>query len=132
MLLSVAVAFGAQIIEKHLTLDQNLEGPDHLASLSPGQLYELVKQLQSVESMIEKKLKVAQLNEVANRAIVRRKIIATRNIKKNEEFSLDSLDSIRSSEGICASNIPYLLGKKSKKDYIVGEVITELYENNYE
>lgn len=119
----MAVAMGAKIIEKHFTLDKNLEGPDHKASLSPAELKEFVKDIRMAELILGSKEKKPSPSEFLNIDIVRKRIVAKSYIKKGELFSENNLITKRSSQGVCAMKWKSFIGTSSTKDYEVDEPI---------
>ena len=120
-----AVALGASIIEKHITLDKNLPGPDQKASLEPNELKLLVQGIRNTEAAIGDGLKIPSQCEIANKDIARKSIVARRNINKNELFSEDNLCTKRPGNGISAMNWNKVIGNKSKKNYKTDELIDE-------
>ena len=118
-----AASMGAKYIEKHFTLDQNLPGPDHLASLEPDQLKELVKNIRDIEDILGSTQKTPQPSEISNRKVVRRSIVAKKKIKKGEVFTHENIEMKRPALGISPMNYWDLIGKISKKDYEFDEII---------
>ena len=112
-----AAAMGAVVIEKHFTLDKNMPGPDHKASLEP---YELKQMVQSIRN-IEKK---PSASEIKNIDIARKSIVAKKTIKKGEELTEDNLDIKRPGNGISPMCWYDLLGTKAVKDFSEDELIT--------
>ena len=86
-----AVALGATVIEKHLTLDRNMQGPDHLSSLEPNEFKQMVDQIRSIEMALGSKVKKPTNSEMKNINIVRKSIVAKIKISKGEIFSEDNL-----------------------------------------
>ena len=86
-----AIALGACVIEKHLTLDQNLPGPDHQASLEPHHFAEMVKAIRSCELMLGSGIKCVQPSEVDNRFAARRSVRAAKPIKAGTIFTQNDL-----------------------------------------
>jgi len=82
-----AVAMGAKIIEKHFTLDKNLSGPDHKASLEPGELKEMVKAIRNIEKSLGDGIKKPNKSEIEIMKVARKSIVASKNIKKGEIFA---------------------------------------------
>ena len=121
-----AVALGACIIEKHFTLDKNLPGPDHKASLSPEELIQLVKQCREVESSLGDGCKVPKPSEIKNIEIARRSIVAAESIKKDGVFTSDNLEFKRPGTGLSPFLYWSLLGKKAHKDYVADEEIRNM------
>lgn len=120
-----AVALGAKVIEKHITLDKNMIGPDHSMSLDPIELGDLVKAVRNVEKAMGNGIKEPSLQEMENRKYVRKSLVAARNISKGEPYTLENLDAKRPGEGISPMNIKQLLGKKANRDYREDEQIEE-------
>jgi len=118
-----AVARGASVIEKHFTLDRSLPGPDHVASLEPAELKQLVTAIRHVEQALGSSLKQPDAQEAGNRAVARRSIVATRNIKQGEIFTYDMLTSKRPGTGISPLDIWSLVGQPAHRDYCVDEMI---------
>ena len=77
-----AVALGAKCIEKHFTLDRNMEGPDHKASLEPDQLKEMVKAIRNIEIALGSNIKKPSESEIKNIKIARKSIVAKKKLKK--------------------------------------------------
>lgn len=119
----MAVALGAQAIEKHLTLDTTMPGPDHKASADPATFKKMVDEIRVVETILGSSEKKPLLSEIKNRPIVRRSIVATRDIKKGEIFSLKNLDLKRPGIGMSPALLPKVLGKKAKADVKAGSFI---------
>lgn len=118
-----AVALGATIIEKHFTLDKNMSGPDHKASLDPTELKNLVMQIRNIESALGKYEKIATTSESKNIAIARKSIVAKKNIVKGEVFTKDNLTTKRPGSGISPMNWYNVLGTKASRDYQEDELI---------
>lgn len=118
-----ATAMGAEIIEKHFTLNKNMEGPDHRASLDPHELKEMVKAIRMVEQANGNGIKIPVDDEVANIHIVRKSLVAAKDIVAGETFTLDKLTAKRAGVGISPMNIWNLIGKKSECDYKADEKI---------
>ena len=120
-----AVAMGAVIVEKHFTLDRNLPGPDHRASLEPNELKQMVKSIREVESAIGNSLKIPAQSELKNKSIARKSLVAAMDIRKGELFTEVNLTFKRPGTGISPMRIWEMIGKKSEKDYFQDEVITD-------
>lgn len=118
-----AVAMGAEIIEKHFTLDKNMEGPDHKASLEPDELKSMVKAIRNIELAMGNGVKKPSKSEKKNINIVRKFIVANRNIKKGEIFTEENLTTKRSGKGISPMKWNNIIGEKSNRDYLEDEVI---------
>ncbi|WP_297210947.1 MULTISPECIES: N-acetylneuraminate synthase [Thermodesulfovibrio] len=118
-----AVALGATVIEKHFTLDKNLPGPDHTASLDPEEFQMLVKAIRNVEKSFGDGIKRPSPSEMRNIKIVRKSIVAKRDIKKGEVFSEDNLTTLRPADGICPMRWKEIIGKVAKRDFKKSEAI---------
>lgn len=118
-----AAARGAVIIEKHLTLDRCLPGPDHKASLEPGELKKMVDSIRQIEIALGTGIKSPTASEVKNLAIVRRSLVAVKEIKQGEKFNEYNMGVKR--PGIGVSPIAYweYLGKEANRNYQIDEVI---------
>lgn len=118
-----AVALGAKIIEKHFTLDRNLEGPDHKASLEPHELKYMVQAIRNIELAIGSEKKVASESEEKNKKIARRSIVAKRNIIEGEIFSEENIATKRPGNGISPMKWFDVIGSKAKRDFSEDEMI---------
>lgn len=120
-----AVAKGACIIEKHFTLDRKMEGPDHKASLEPEQLKAMVDAIRMVESSLGDGLKGPRPSEVRNRPIVRKSLVAARDIERGEVLSESNLCVKRPGSGISPAHYWQYLGKAAVTRYNAGDLITQ-------
>lgn len=119
-----AVALGAKVIEKHFTLDRNLPGPDHRASLEPDELKKMVDSIRNIEKAIAGSgKKEPSPSEVKNKAVARKSIIATKAIKKGEEFTETNLGIKRPGIGISPMRWNEILGKNANRDFQDEELI---------
>ena len=118
-----ATALGAAVIEKHFTLDRNLPGPDHKASLEPGQLCEMVKAIRNIDSAIGNGEKILQKSEMKNINIVRKSIVAKKRIKKGEILTEDNITTKRPGNGISPMRWNEVLGLNAVKDFEADEMI---------
>ncbi len=116
-----AVARGAVIIEKHFTLDRNLPGPDHQASLESGELKELVRSIRQVEEALGTSGKRPSFSESKNKLVARKSLIAGRPIKKGEKFNETNLTAKRPETGISPLHYWEWLGKIAERDYEIDE-----------
>jgi len=119
-----AVALGATVIEKHFTLDRNLPGPDHAASLEPQELKEMVSTIRNIEKAMGDGIKKPSSSEIKNIPIARKSIVAKKTIKKGELFSKGNLTIKRPGTGISPMEWDNLMGKRSDKNYSEDELIT--------
>ncbi|ECV9671990.1 N,N'-diacetyllegionaminate synthase [Campylobacter jejuni] len=120
-----AIALGASVIEKHFTLDKNMSGPDHKASLEPDELQELCTKIREIESALGDGIKQASKSERKNIEIARKSLVAKKKIKKGEIFSEENLTTKRPASGISAMRYDEYLGKKASKNYEEDELIHE-------
>lgn len=118
-----AVAMGAKVIEKHFTLDKNMEGPDHKASLNPVELKAMVSAIRNIEKAIGTGVKEPSPSEIANKAVARKSIVAARTIKKGEKFSSENLTTKRPGNGISPMKWNRVVGKIAKRDFQEDELI---------
>lgn len=118
-----AVALGACVIEKHFTLDCNMEGPDHRASLNPQGLKDMVSAIRNIELALGDGIKKASPSEYKNMAIARKSIVAKQNIKAGEVFTQDNITVKRPGTGISAMRWDEIIGTKASRDYVEDELI---------
>ena len=118
-----AVAMGANCIEKHFTLDCNMEGPDHKASLEPNELKAMVAAIRNIELALGKNIKKPSKSELLNIQIVRKSIVAKTVIKKDEMFSEKNLTTKRPGGGTNPMKWDEIVGTKATKDYNEDELI---------
>lgn len=118
-----AVALGASIIEKHFTLDRNMDGPDHKASLEPNELKGMVKAIRNIELALGDGIKSASKSENKNKEIARKSIIAIKDIKDGEIFTENNLGVKRPGNGISPMRWDELMGKQAKRDFTVDDLI---------
>lgn len=120
-----AVARGATIIEKHFTLDKNLEGPDHKASLEPKELSSMVLGIRQIEKAIGRRVKIPTISELKNMTVARKSLVASKSINCGEKFSTDNLSIKRPGTGMSPYKMWDLIGSKASKDYAIGDLIIE-------
>ena len=118
-----AVALGANIIEKHITLDKKALGPDHKSSLNPEEFKKLVLSIRNIELALGTNKKKLQKCEKSNINVARKSIVAKTNIIKREIFSLKNLTVKRPGNGISPMKLESLLGMRSKRSYKKDEII---------
>ena len=121
-----AVALGAQVIEKHFTLDKTMEGPDHEASLDPDELTAMVAAIRHIESALGTDEKRITESERANRAVARKSIVAARPIRKGEVLSEENLTTKRPGTGLSPMLWPSVVGTIAQRDYEVDDMIEAL------
>lgn len=120
-----AVALGASIIEKHFTIDRDLPGPDHKASLEPAELKAMITGIRNIEMALGDGIKRAMPSEIENLPIARKSIVANRRINQGEIFTEDSITTKRPAEGMSPMNWDLILGKRATKNYEVDDLIDE-------
>lgn len=118
-----AVALGAKVVEKHLTLSKNLKGPDHGASLDPKEFKLMVQSIKIVEKTLGNKIKKITKSEKKNINIVRKSIVASTKIKKNEKFSKLNVTCKRPGTGISPLFFKKIIGKKSMRNFDKDDLI---------
>jgi N,N'-diacetyllegionaminate synthase len=119
-----AVALGAQIVEKHFTLDKNMEGPDHKASLEPDELKKMVDSIRIIETALGNAEKIPTKSESKNIDIARKSIVAKTNIMEGDTFSEENITVKRPGNGISPMKWFEVLGKTAKKNFEKDELIT--------
>lgn len=121
-----AVALGAKVIEKHFTLDKNMEGPDHTASLDPQELKEMVTNIRNIEKALGKNSKDPSAGELRNRKVVLKSIVASMAIKKGDILTEENLTTKRPGTGISPMKWDDIVGKtKAAKSLTSGEMIRQ-------
>lgn len=118
-----AVALGATVIEKHFTLDRNMEGPDHKASLEPNELKAMVSAIRNIEKALGSLEKKVSDSERKNIAIARKSIVAAKNIKKGEILTETNITVKRPGTGISPMRWEEVLGKTAVRDFNEDELI---------
>lgn len=120
----LAVGFGITMIEKHFTLDRNMPGPDHKASIEPEDLEILCKSVRRAEKMLGVGKKIVTTSEAKNKKIARKSIVANKQIKKGDVFSEQNITCKRPGNGISPIHWNDLLGKVAESDFDEDELIT--------
>ena len=118
-----AVAMGAEIIEKHFTLDRSMDGPDHKASLEPFELKQMVQSIRNIEKALGDGIKHPNKSEEANAKVVHKSILAKRPIRKGELLSEDNLTTKRAGSGISSVYWDVVNGTYALYDYNIDEPI---------
>lgn len=118
-----AVALGACVIEKHFTLDRSLPGPDQKASLEPAELKAMVSAIRNIEVALGDGVKRLTSSETANRAVVRKSIVAARAIGAGECFSEDNLAVKRPGGGVSPMRWDEVIGRRAARDFRIDEAI---------
>ena len=120
-----AVARGATLIEKHFTLDKNMHGPDHKASLEPQELEAMVKAIRQTEIALGSSIKIPTASEVKNKSAARKSLVAAVDIGEGEKLTESNLAIKRPGNGLSPYRYWELIGSKAKKKYMAGELIDE-------
>lgn len=120
-----AVAIGAKIIEKHFTLDKNMQGPDHKASLEPQELSEMVRGIRDIELALGSGIKGPKPSELKNKLLIRKSLVAEQIVKKGEVFNESNISIKRPGLGKSSVYFWDILGSEAKKDYQIGDLIDE-------
>lgn len=120
-----AVARGALVIEKHFTLDKNMEGPDHKASLEPDELSSMVTAIRQVEQALGRSIKFPTVSEIKNKTVARKSLVAARKISVGELLNENNITIKRPGNGISPYQYWTLLGKKANRSYEPGDLIVE-------
>ena len=118
-----AVALGATVIEKHFTLDTNMEGPDHKASLEPDELAEMIRCIRNVETALGDGVKGVAPSERKNIAVARKSIVAKRAIQKGELLTEENVTTKRPGNGVSPMKWPDVLGTRAVRDFKEDELI---------
>jgi len=118
-----SVALGATCIEKHFTLDKNMEGPDHKASLEPDELKAMVKAIRNIEIALGSSVKKPTKSEKPNMEVARKSIVAKKAIKKGEILTKENLAVKRPGSGISPMRWNEVIGTIASRDYIEDELI---------
>jgi len=119
-----AVALGAEVIEKHFTLDKIMEGPDHMASLEPNELKAMVNAIRNIEKAMGDGIKRPSPSELKNKTIVRKSIVAAKGISKGETFSEENLAVKRPGDGINPMLWDEIIGQRAERNYKADELIS--------
>jgi N,N'-diacetyllegionaminate synthase len=119
-----AVALGARVIEKHFTLDKNMKGPDHRASLEPHELKQMIEAIRNVEASLGTGIKTPAACEIANQAIARKSLVAARSIQKGSRLVPTDIAVKRPGHGIQPQDIDKVIGLEINHDLETDEVIT--------
>jgi N,N'-diacetyllegionaminate synthase len=119
-----AVALGATVIEKHFTLDSELSGPDHKASLEPDQLTSLVRQIRDVEVALGSDVKAPTASELPVRDLVRRSVTTVRSLAAGATVGKDDVTLMRPGTGIPPVDLDKVIGRKSARNISAGQTLT--------
>lgn len=118
-----AVAMGAQIIEKHFTLDRNMDGPDHRASLEPDELKDMVDSVRNIEKALGSPEKKVSKSEKENISAARKSIVAKKEIKKGDLLTEENITSKRPGTGISPMKWESVIGTRAVRDFLEDELI---------
>lgn len=118
-----AVALGATVIEKHFTLNRNLPGPDHRASLEPHELKAMVDAIRNIELALGDGVKRPSPSEQKNKPIARKSLVASRSIQAGELFSADNIATKRPGTGISPMRWDEIIGRPAPRDFAADELI---------
>jgi N,N'-diacetyllegionaminate synthase len=118
-----AAALGATVIEKHFTLDRNLPGPDHKASLEPHELKAMVKAIRNIEIALGDGIKQPSRSELKNKPIARKSIVARLEIKAGDLFAEENLAAKRPGTGLSPMCWDEIIGKIARRNFAIDELI---------
>lgn len=118
-----ATAMGASVIEKHLTLDRSLPGPDHKASLEPSELKAMVAAIRNIEVAMGDGIKRLTPSELRNKPIVRKSLMASQIIKAGDMFSAQNITAKRPGTGVSPMRWDEVVGRIASRDYSIDELI---------
>ena len=119
-----SIALGATVIEKHFTLDNDLEGPDHVSSLNPEDFGQLILMIRNVELSLGSGVKEPSMSESRNIKYMRRSLVARSQIRKGEVFSLQNIAAKRPADGISPMNWEQIEGTTANQDYEIDDLIS--------
>jgi N,N'-diacetyllegionaminate synthase len=119
-----AAALGAEVIEKHFTLDRSLPGPDHAASLEPVELQQMVAAIRHVEAALGTGIKTPAPCELPNVSVARKSVVAARSLPAGHQLSTGDLDIKRPGNGLAPKLIPVLIGRTLRAGLVKDEVIS--------
>ena len=120
---TAAVAMGASVIEKHFTLNRNLPGPDHKASLEPDELKNMVLAIRNIEQALGNGIKIPSASELKNKSAARKSIVASRKILAGEVFNESNLDVKRPGSGISPMKWDDIIGRVASQEFLQDEFI---------
>lgn len=121
----IATALGAQVIEKHFTLDKTMQGPDHKASLEPAEFKNMVDKIRKVEEILGSEKRCISAEEKKMRFFARKGIYAKKDIKKGEKFGLDNLETLRPEKYLSLIYLDKIIGKRAKCNLAKGTAINK-------
>ena len=118
-----AAALGVNIIEKHITLDRNLTGPDHNASLEPKEFKKMVQGIRKITRALGEEKKIITESEFKNKDLIRKSLVAIKDIKTGDAFTSENIGCKRPGYGISPMQIDQIIGLNAKKDFFVDDMI---------
>ncbi len=118
-----AVALGASVIEKHFTLDRNMPGPDHEASLEPEEFKAMVAAIRNIETALGDGIKRLTSSEARNKLVARKSLVAKRTIKAGEIFSAENITTKRPGIGVSPMRWDEVMGRTAPRDFLSDELI---------
>ena len=118
-----AVALGASVIEKHFTLDRDLRGPDHRASLEPSELEAMVRAIRTIEGALGDGIKRVTPSEAKNKLVARKSLVASRAIRAGERYSAENITTKRPGTGISPIRWDEVMGRIAPRDFSADELI---------
>jgi N,N'-diacetyllegionaminate synthase len=119
-----AAALGADVIEKHFTLDRTLSGPDHAASMEPAELAALVAGVRKIERALGDGKKIPTARELANRSVVRRSLVAATDIPRGAAITEAMIAARRPGDGLPPAMLPQLVGRRAMRDIRAGTLLS--------
>jgi N,N'-diacetyllegionaminate synthase len=119
-----AVVLGATVIEKHITLDQNLPGPDQKASLEPNEFAAMVRSIRNIELAMGDGIKRPSPSEAKNKPIARKSLVAAKPVRVGEQFTADNVTVKRPGTGISPLRWEEVIGRVAGRDFAADELIT--------
>lgn len=122
---AVSVALGATMLERHITLDHKMEGPDHAASLEPDELKEYIQNARDTEYALGSKKKIYSRGEVLNREVLAKSLAATQDIPANTTITREMVEVIGPGKGLSPQHINDVVGQVAQRAYTKGEFFTE-------
>ena len=121
----VAVSRGVNVIEKHFTLDKTLPGPDHVASLNPEELSNLIEMIRQIPIIIGEDKKIPTEEELKTKQVVQKSLVANKVISQGELFTMENTTIKRPGNGMSPNLFWTLLGREASKDYVANDLIDE-------
>ena len=118
-----AALLGAKVIEKHITLNNSMKGPDHKSSLNPKNFKKYVNNIRMADIILGSKNKIISLEEKENKKLIRKSLIAKKIIRKGEKFTKRNVTALRPGLGLEPFNFVRMEGKKSHKNYKKNEFL---------